>query len=106
MSAFKIVLIVYGLLMLGGGYMGYAKAGSKMSLIMGIISGILIFVGVALMGGSTMAGTILVTGVAAALSAVFLIRFMKTKAFMPSGMLLVLSVVVFIICLMEVMKQG
>ena len=31
----KIILAVYGVLMLGGGFMGYAKAGSKMSLIMG-----------------------------------------------------------------------
>ena len=41
----KIVLAVYGVLMLGGGFMGYAKAGSKMSLIMGTVSAIVIFTG-------------------------------------------------------------
>ena len=34
----KIILAVYGVLMLGGGFMGYAKAGSKMSLMIGIVS--------------------------------------------------------------------
>jgi len=39
----KIVLVVYGVLMLGGGFMGYVKAGSKMSLIMGAVSASVIF---------------------------------------------------------------
>ena len=38
----QIVLAVYGVLMFGGGLMGYVKAGSKISLIMGIVSAVLL----------------------------------------------------------------
>ena len=101
MSLAKIVLSIYGLLMLGGGVMGYVKAHSKPSLIMGIISGILIFIGVYLLGSNMKAAMMLVTCVSGMLTIVFLMRLLKTHAFMPSGMLLLLSVGVLIFCISQ-----
>lgn len=103
----KIVLIVYGVLMLGGGVMGYAKAGSKMSLYMGAISSVLVFLSVFWMKNNPALGLGAATSTAGILSVVFLMRFLKTKAFMPSGMLLVLSLVVLAVCLMQMCcKKG
>ena len=104
MSLAKIVLSIYGLLMLGGGVMGYVKAGSKPSLIMGIISGILIFIGVYLLGSNVKTGSMLVTTVSGVLTIVFLLRLLKTHAFMPAGMLLLLSAAVLIACLVFKLK--
>ena len=104
MSLAKIILSIYGILMLGGGVMGYVKAHSKPSLIMGIISGILIFIGVYLLGTNVKAGMTLVTAVSALLTGVFFLRLLKTHAFMPAGMLLLLSAAVLIACLVFKLK--
>lgn len=85
--------IIYGALMLLGGIFGFVKAGSKASLVMGIISGILIFAGVALLGPAYTTGRAVITFTSFILSGVFGIRLVKTRKFMPAGMLLVLSLV-------------
>ena len=99
MSVFKIIFSIYGILMLGGGIMGYVKAHSKPSLITGIISGILIFAGVYLLASNPRAGTTVVSVVSGALTLIFAWRLVKTHALMPSGMLLLLSLAVLVICL-------
>ena len=85
--------VIYGALMFLGGVFGFVKAGSKVSLIMGIISGILIFAGVALLGPAHTTGRAVLTFTSFVLSGVFAIRLLKTRKFMPSGMLLVLSLI-------------
>lgn len=101
MNLAKVVLSIYGVLILGGGIMGYVKAHSKPSLIMGIISGILIFIGVYLLGSNAKMGMILVTAVSGMLTIVFLMRLLKTHAFMPAGMLLLLSAAVLVFCISQ-----
>ena len=102
MSIFKIVLFIYGILLIAGGYLGYAKAGSKPSLIMGLISGALILLGVYLLGTNFPVGRILVSSVSLLLCIVFLLRLIKTHQFMPAGMLLVLSVAVLLLCIARI----
>ena len=85
--------VIYGVLMLLGGIFGFVKAGSKASLIVGIISGILIFAGVALLGSAYTTGRAILTFTSFILSGVFGIRLFKTRKFMPSGMLLALSLI-------------
>lgn len=106
MDIFKIILYVYAALLIIGGIMGYMKAKSKASLIMGIVSGILILVGVALLNTSLKAGMITVVIVSGLLSIVFWKRFMKTRAFMPAGLLLLLSLAVLILCLIQQLWLG
>jgi len=105
MSWFKIVLLIYGLLMLVGGYMGWAKAASKASLIAGVLSSVLIFLGTYLLGINAKVGQIVVTVVSGLLSLIFVMRFLKTQAFMPAGLLLLLSVAVFALCLSQVLRK-
>ena len=52
----KIYFIVFGLLTIAGGTMGYVKAGSTISLIAGAISGILLLVAAFLLPGQVVVG--------------------------------------------------
>ena len=104
MALIKIVLLIYGLLMAGGGCMGFIKAKSKASLIMGIVSGLLIFLGVYLLEGNFKIGQFLVTFVSGILSVVFFMRLMKTRSLMPSGILFLLSIVIWILCVTQLPK--
>jgi uncharacterized membrane protein (UPF0136 family) len=75
-----------------GGVMGYLKARSKPSLIMGLVFGLAIVAcGLAYGRGVQPArGVALV--MALVLLLVFVIRFLKTRRMMPAGMMMILSV--------------
>lgn len=85
------ILWIYIVLLLIGGMMGFLKAGSKISLITSSVAAALLVL-TALSGVFTlnfrrnMADVIM-----AALLVVFAIRLTKTKKFMPSGLMLVLT---------------
>jgi len=96
----EIVLIAYGILLIVGGIFGFKK-GSKISLIMGLLSGILIFVGVWLLTFMPKSAWIFLICVNLLLMGSFFSRLIKTKKFMPSGMLLLLALGVFIFCLIN-----
>ena len=101
----KIILAVYGVLMLGGGLMGYAKAGSKMSLIMGTVSAIVIFVGLYLSKANMKMGYGLISAMSVLLVGTFIVRLVKTGSFMPSGMLVILSIVAVIVSIKQFMGK-
>ena len=87
-----VSLAVYALLLGGGGFFGYYKAGSKPSLIAGTATAAVALAsfGLAFSGiGGFWLGLIL----AVMMIAMFAIRYRKSGRFMPSGMLAVLSVV-------------
>lgn len=88
----NIVLWIYIVLLLLGGLFGFLKAKSKVSLITSSVAAALLIV-------SAMPGVFqyqlrrnLADGVMAALVVVFAIRLTKTKKFMPSGLLLVITI--------------
>ena len=83
----NIYFIVFGILLILGGFFGYTKAGSKPSLIAGTVSGLLILLGVYLHSLA------LIFIVSVLLVGAFIARLKKTKKFMPSGLLLVLSLI-------------
>jgi uncharacterized membrane protein (UPF0136 family) len=101
----NILFSIYAVLMLAGGYMGFAKAGSKMSLIMGIVSAVVIFLGVYLTKNSPQTGYGVIAGMTGLLVVTFLIRVIKTQQMMPSGMLLVLSAAMFVVSIMQFLKK-
>jgi uncharacterized membrane protein (UPF0136 family) len=87
--------IGYGILTLIGGIMGYVKAKSQASLISGLVSGsLLIFAGIAQLMGQSW-GLILAAVISAALVIVFIVRLVKTRKFMPAGMLILASLASF-----------
>ena len=94
----KLILVGYGIFLAFGAYFGW-RAGSQISLVTGLISSALVFLGIFLLGGHGKVGYILLTAVSGLLSLVFIIRFFKTHAFMPSGLLLLVSAAIFVLCL-------
>lgn len=100
----KIVFIGYALFMLVGGYFGWKK-GSSVSLVSGIGSSFLMFLGVWLMTINPRGAYIYLSCVTGVLSVVFLIRLMKTHSFMPSGMLLVVTLAILVFTLFRLGQQ-
>ena len=88
MNLANIATFAYGILALVGGIIGYVQVKSKMSLISGLISGILLLgSGVLMLQGQTVS-LILALVVTSALIIVFAIRLIKTRKFMPAGLML------------------
>lgn len=90
----SIFALIYGVLSIVGGIIGYRQAGSKVSLISGIISGLLLLLGVVLMPGA--AGFWLAWTVSLVLVIVFVTRLIKTKKFMPAGLMVIVGIATLI----------
>src|SRR5437773_12558899 len=83
-----VVLWVYIVLLVIGGVIGFLKAGSKVSLITSVVSAALLSLCAAHVVFQPYMADILL----AALLVVFGMRLTKTKKFMPSGLMLILTV--------------
>ena len=99
----KIFLYTYGFFLIVGAYFGW-KAGSKVSLIMGLTAGLLVLLSVFIMGGNPKTGYLFLAVIGGMLSAVFLMRLVQTHKIMPSVPLLVVSFAVFLLCAYRLMK--
>lgn len=88
----EIYFIIFGLLTIAGGVMGYVKAGSTISLISGTISGLLLLVAVILLPGHLVAGLALGGILSLLLIGYFLPTFFHTRKMMPAGMMSLLSI--------------
>jgi uncharacterized membrane protein (UPF0136 family) len=87
------ILWIYVVLLLVGGLIGFLKAGSKVSLIASAVSAALLII--ASIPSLLQPGIrdILVQTILAALLVIFAVRLTKTKKFMPSGLMLILTLV-------------
>ncbi|MEL6130199.1 MAG: TMEM14 family protein [Cyanobacteria bacterium J06627_3] len=89
MSLGLIIALIYGILAIVGGIIGYLTARSKPSLISGIVSGLLLLIGVFRAAQGIASGLWVVKIVSLALVVVFIIRLIKTKKFMPAGLMVI-----------------
>ncbi|ACB49787.1 UPF0136-containing protein [Crocosphaera subtropica ATCC 51142] len=87
-----IATLIYGILLLLGGIMGYVTAKSKPSLISGVLSGLLLLLSAFFQWQQISVGLILAQILTLILAIVFGIRFWKTRKFMPAGLMLGISV--------------
>jgi uncharacterized membrane protein (UPF0136 family) len=101
----KIYFIIFGLLTIVGGVMGYVKAGSTASIIAGSISGILLLLAAFLLPGNLTVGLVLAAVVSLALAGRFVPAFIKTGSLMPAGLMSVLSVIGLIVAIVAWMKK-
>jgi len=91
----QITLGIYALLLAVGGVMGYIKAGSRPSLIAGSLSAVAALVALGLSIGNNRLGIPLGLLLSIALFVLFGYRYaVKTRKFMPSGLLAIASLVV------------
>jgi uncharacterized membrane protein (UPF0136 family) len=101
----KIYFIVFGLLTIVGGVMGYVKAGSTASLIAGSVSGILLLLAAFLLPGNLAVGLALAAVVSILLAGRFVPAFLKTHQLMPAGLMSLLSVIGIIMAIVAWMKK-
>lgn len=87
------IFIIYAVLLFAGAFMGY-KAGSKISLIMGLFSSAVVGVGIFLIGHNPLAGYWLIALMSFVLVVMFAKRLLITKKFMPSGIILLASIII------------
>lgn len=87
-----LLTFIYAVLSIVGGFIGYKQAGSQVSLISGIISGFLLLVGAYLLYGASPAGPVFSGVVTLALVIVFIVRLVKTRKFMPAGLMIIVGV--------------
>ncbi|MEL6552430.1 MAG: TMEM14 family protein [Cyanobacteria bacterium J06621_11] len=88
-----VTTLTYGILAIAGGAIGYKQAGSQVSLLSGIVSGLLLLIAAYLLFGASPAGPLMSGIVTLVLVIVFSIRLAKTRKFMPAGLMIILGVV-------------
>ena len=101
----KIYFIVFGLLTIVGGVMGYVSKGSMPSIIAGSISGVLLLLAAFLLPNYAIAGLALATVISIALAGRFVPAFLKTGGFMPAGLMSILSVIGIVVAIVAWIKR-
>lgn len=91
------LIVVYASVVAAGGIFGYVKARSKMSLISGLGSAMVLAIAAYITDQFPIGGLALAGLVAFLLVIVFAIRSAKTRAFMPAGLMTLLSTIATII---------
>ncbi len=96
MTPGTLAALLYGVLNIAGGMLGYVKSKSKISLIMGCSLGTLLvlFAIATLMGYNGIPVSTVLTGL---LVVVFGIRWVKTKKIMPAGLMVLLGIASFVV---------
>ena len=101
----KIYFIIFGLLTIVGGVIGYVKAGSTASIVAGAISGVALIAAAFLLPGNTALGLIIAGVVSIALAARFIPAFMRTGKVMPAGLMAVLSAIGVVMAIVAWIKK-
>jgi uncharacterized membrane protein (UPF0136 family) len=94
-----ISVLIYSLLVLIGGILGYVKAQSAVSLMTGVLSSLFLCVGAFSLFKGKKLGFYLSTILTALLGVFFAYRFALTHSFMPAGLMCILSAIILIILL-------
>jgi len=92
-GAAKIYFIIFGILTIVGGIIGYASKGSTASIIAGSISGVLLLLGAFLLPDRAVMGLAIALVVSLLLAGRFVPNFIQTGKAMPAGMMSILSVI-------------
>jgi uncharacterized membrane protein (UPF0136 family) len=101
----KIYFIVFGVLTIVGGLIGYLKAGSTVSIIAGSITGILLIVAGFALPEHRMLGLAVGLLISLLLLGQFLPKFVRTGRVMPAGMMTVLSVIGIFMAVMAWLRK-
>ena len=96
----QVVLAIYGILLIVGGIIGKTKSGSSASLFAGAICGIAALIGYWQSLSDPAVGFLTGGLVGLLLTGIFMSRFVRTRKFMPAGLVLLLSLLVGILTMM------
>src|SRR4051794_12727029 len=95
----KIYFLVFGVLTIAGGIMGYVKARSAVSIVAGAITGILLIVAGWMLPTHRELGLALSLFTSAILAGQFIPRLLRTRRVVPAGMMSLLSVIGIILAI-------
>ena len=104
-GAAKIYFIIFGVLTIVGGIIGYASKGSVPSIVAGSIAGVLLLLGAFLLPGHLVAGLAIDLIVSLLLAGQFIPKFIQTGKAMPAGMMSILSVIGVVTVLVAWIKK-
>jgi uncharacterized membrane protein (UPF0136 family) len=104
MSLVNYTILFYGLIIIAGGVIGFLKSKSKISLLSGLISGIVMLLSYYLVISLNSAGYYISLIISLILLIIFFLRYKKTGKFIPSGLLIILSTVTFTILLIYIIR--
>jgi uncharacterized membrane protein (UPF0136 family) len=104
-GAAKIYFIVFGVLTVVGGIIGYVSKGSVPSIVAGSVAGILLLVGALLLPNHLLAGLAIELIVSLLLAGQFVPKFIQTGKAMPAGMMSILSVIGIITAIVAWVKK-
>ncbi len=96
MNMTSLIVIVYAVLVIAGGVIGFVKAGSRPSLIAGVLGGLaLLTAGWGIRRGQVW-GLQAALVLTLALLVFFTARYARTRAFMPGGLMAILSLLALV----------
>lgn len=101
----KLYFIIFGVLTIIGGIIGFTTKGSVASIVAGSISGILLLGGAFMLPNNATAGLAITGVVSILLAGRFVPAFIKSGDLMPAGMMSVLSVIGIIVAIAAWMKK-
>ncbi len=105
MEVTKIYFILFGVLTIAGGIVGYVKAGSVASIIAGSITGVLLLVAAFLLRQHRAVGLATALVISLLLAVQFVPKFLQTGRVMPAGMMSILSVIGVIAAIVAWIKK-
>jgi uncharacterized membrane protein (UPF0136 family) len=105
MDLTKIYFILFGVLTIAGGIVGYVKAGSVASIIAGSITGVLLLVAAFLLPEHRGVGLATALVISLLLAVQFVPKFLQTGRVMPAGMMSILSVIGVIAAIVAWIKK-
>lgn len=101
----KIYFIIFGVLTIAGGVIGYVSKGSVPSIVAGAICGILLLASAFLMPNHLVVGLAIAAITSLLLAGQFVPKFIKSGQAMPAGMMSILSVIGFVMAIVAWMKK-
>lgn len=104
-GATKIYFIIFGILTIAGGLMGFLRAGSTISLIAGSITGILLLLGAFFLPANLVVGLSIAGLTSLLLAGQFVPKFLKSGQPMPAGMMSILSVIGVVVAIVAWIKK-
>jgi uncharacterized membrane protein (UPF0136 family) len=100
----KVYYLVFAVLTIAGGIMGYVKAKSLVSIVSGSISGVILIVASFLLPARPIRAGVIALCVSALLAGKFVPDFVHKKAFVPGGLMALLSVAGIVLTILVLAK--
>jgi uncharacterized membrane protein (UPF0136 family) len=105
LGAARVYFIVFGVLTIAGGIVGYVKAGSVASIIAGSISGLLLLISGFILPQHRLAGLVIGLIISLLLAGQFAPKFFRTGKMMPAGAMALLSILGIIFAIAAWVKE-